>query len=773
MPCPLIEENESKLLIFLKKQLTHSLSTDRKSLLRELEQISTLAQFKQRIETLTSEAHNQGMNWNPGFIFSGSRLRRRLIYIRELIEPISLQEMMPNAAEEKTDNRKAALKIEKAKERIEVKIEKPGETEIKKETKRDVEVKIEKASETETKKETKRDAEVKIEKPSETEIKKETKRDVEVKIEKLSETETKKETKRDVEVKIEKPCETETKKETKRDVEVKIEKKAELEIKTGAQKETEIKKEKMEKVETKKIEVVEKNKEPHEVEKKIDWLTKATYYHAQYHQQLSKLLDALQITQKTHATKLFKAPPASLPSHLLHDRELFKKTLRCYYMYIKEVCEKNDSSITPEEIENLKTILPFLAKHINKNDLKGAEHAVFSKIIQYYLQKKITTAVMNEAFEQIRSLNESVFDVLFNELQMIAFVAALKKHFELILIPYFMDVSSTYAALFERIKLMDKKPVAEALLNNEDESVGSETFSSRKDGSVEAETFSKNNDGSVEDDSVEDDSVEAETFSKNKDESTEEKWLSNIFYYLLGMLVSIEQYRYECSIKKNIEVTYSHHLSALLTFITGKLEMDIAEVSHTRTLGLNEPLGTARFIEVFDPRRPEVIRLFPDYLKNHFSMISSFLYTTYFEAFNDSYNPIKIRLHNFSTYFFNLLLGKYDLCLMSKKKNDFDDIKPNKIYITALNGALEYAVLGKDKKTVHRSIITEDQLGITINDSKEGKPLVLNDPLLHGIQKITSNKGHTFDSPFIHLPISLPSPLDDILDQTSFQCCRM
>jgi ankyrin repeat protein len=106
----------------------------------------------------------------------------------------------------------------------------------------------------------------------------------------------------------------------------------------------------------------------------------------------------------------------------------------------------------------------------------------------------------------------------------------------------------------------------------------------------------------------------------------------------------------------------------------------------------------------------------------------------------------------------------YDLCLMSDdEKKDDSYIIPGKLYISALNGALEYAVLDKDKdsKTVHRSIITDDQLGITIDDLKEeekdekkkdenekekekGKKLLKKyGPVLNKILKITSNKSHT------------------------------
>jgi hypothetical protein len=88
----------------------------------------------------------------------------------------------------------------------------------------------------------------------------------------------------------------------------------------------------------------------------------------------------------------------------------------------------------------------------------------------------------------------------------------------------------------------------------------------------------------------------------------------------------------------------------------------------------------------------------------------------------------------------------YDFCSMSAEEMAKDArIKPGKIYIAKLNGSVEYAILGKDHKTVHRSHITADQLGINLNDSKEDKaPFItkLRPAILSKIQKVISKKDH-------------------------------
>jgi hypothetical protein len=88
----------------------------------------------------------------------------------------------------------------------------------------------------------------------------------------------------------------------------------------------------------------------------------------------------------------------------------------------------------------------------------------------------------------------------------------------------------------------------------------------------------------------------------------------------------------------------------------------------------------------------------------------------------------------------------YDFCSMSAREMEDDTcIKSGKIYIAKFNGSVEYAVLGKDNKTVHRSHITEDQLGINLEDSKEDTaPFItkFSPATLSKIQKVIAKKDH-------------------------------
>ena len=94
----------------------------------------------------------------------------------------------------------------------------------------------------------------------------------------------------------------------------------------------------------------------------------------------------------------------------------------------------------------------------------------------------------------------------------------------------------------------------------------------------------------------------------------------------------------------------------------------------------------------------------------------------------------------------------YDLSLMLDQDKNDESLEPNKIYIRKLvSNALEYAVLGTDGKTIHRSIIASDQLSNPLKrivESESDNPMLIEayTPYLNEILEITSKKGHTLQT---------------------------
>jgi hypothetical protein len=146
--------------------------------------------------------------------------------------------------------------------------------------------------------------------------------------------------------------------------------------------------------------------------------------------------------------------------------------------------------------------------------------------------------------------------------------------------------------------------------------------------------------------------------------------LANLFYYELGMLISIEQFRYG-----NLQKIENTQLRTALDFICDKLNITIEEFKQNVASESDEraPHGAMRFLNAFSPElNPPIKLLFPKSLKNK-KMISA-LHSIYFNAFTSfSSNPhqtIQERLHHFSEELFNLMSYSPAISISAEMKLD-------------------------------------------------------------------------------------------------------
>lgn len=271
-------------------------------------------------------------------------------------------------------------------------------------------------------------------------------------------------------------------------------------------------------------------------QKGADWLHAADFYHKQLHQEMTEKDHHSWLADPMVYGGLFRDPTEFAVRIHEHKKLTLSKPIKCYLYYIDDIVEKENPS--PDEIKNLMAVFAFVASHLDPSALKDRKEHIFTKIIEARLiQRDGQIDNDDEEFKKIRAIDKKLFDKVFEEKRINFYCKKVKS-----LLDPFADYlndkpdETGYRAILTRLQSMQLEP----------------------------------------------------------DE------LANLFYYELGMLLSIEQFRYSRSGGLNQYVEHPA-LHDALQFICDKLQISLAPQTETNKY------DHERFLNAFSVRRNELV----------------------------------------------------------------------------------------------------------------------------------------------------------------------